>query len=93
MTGRAPDGCCLDAEGAIWVASPTTRDFVRVREGGEVLDRIEVDRMAIACTLGGADGRSLFLLTSTTTKYDEARKARSAQIQEHRVEVPGGNSP
>ena len=49
--------------------------------------------MAIACTLGGADGRSLFLLTSTTTKYDEARKARSAQIQEHRVEVPGGNSP
>jgi len=93
MTGRAPDGCCLDAEGAIWVASPTTRDFVRVREGGEVLDRIEVDRMAIACALGGADGRSLFLLTSATTKYDEARKARSAQIQEHRVEVPGGNSP
>lgn len=93
LTGRAPDGCCLDAEGAIWVASPTTHDFVRVREGGEITDRIEVDRMAIACTLGGADGRSLFLLTSMTTQSAEAREARSARIERHSVEVPSGNSP
>lgn len=93
MTGRAPDGCCLDDEGAVWVASPTTNDFVRVREGGEILDRIEVDRMAIACTLGGPDGRSLFLLTSKTTESAEARRAKSARIEEHRVQVPSGNSP
>jgi sugar lactone lactonase YvrE len=93
LPGRAPDGCCLDAEGAVWVASVLTNEFVRVREGGEILETIGVDRMAIACTLGGEDGRTLFLLTSHTTEGEEARRRRSARIEAHRVEVPSGNSP
>src|ERR1700677_3416662 len=48
-----PDGCCLDVEGAIWVASPTTNDVIRLKEGGEVLERITADQGCFACMLGG----------------------------------------
>ena len=51
--GAFPDGVCLDAEGAIWVASPASREVLRLREGGEVLERIETEQMAIAPMLGG----------------------------------------
>jgi sugar lactone lactonase YvrE len=37
--GMAPDGICLDAEGCVWVASPTERAVVRVREGGVIASR------------------------------------------------------
>jgi sugar lactone lactonase YvrE len=56
-----PDGICLDDEGAVWYADVPNRCCVRVREGGEVLDRVELDRGAFACMLGGADGRTLFI--------------------------------
>jgi len=58
---HAPDGICADAEGAIWVASVPGRHCVRVREGGEVLDTIALDRGCFACMLGGEDGRTLFI--------------------------------
>jgi sugar lactone lactonase YvrE len=35
---------------------------VRVREGGEVLQTIAVDRGCFACMLGGVDGRTLFMV-------------------------------
>jgi len=52
-----PDGICLDAQGAIWLGSPLTSQFLRVRQGGEITDRIGCAQPAIACALGGADGR------------------------------------
>jgi sugar lactone lactonase YvrE len=58
---QAPDGICADADGAIWVASVPGRRCVRVREGGDVLDTVAVDRGCFACMLGGADGRTLFV--------------------------------
>ena len=59
--GYAPDGICADADGAVWVATVPGQRCVRVREGGEVLDTVAVDRGCFACMLGGADGRTLFI--------------------------------
>ena len=57
-----PDGICLDAEGAVWYADVPNKRCVRVREGGEVLRTIDLDRGCFACMLGGVDGRTLFLV-------------------------------
>ena len=62
--GDHTDGICLDAEGAIWYADVGNKRCVRVREGGEVLQTVEVDRGCFACMLGGADGKTLFVLAN-----------------------------
>jgi sugar lactone lactonase YvrE len=58
--GIGPDGICIDAEGAVWTQSGANA-CLRVREGGEVLQRIELDRSPFACMLGGPDRRTLFI--------------------------------
>jgi sugar lactone lactonase YvrE len=64
--GIGPDGICMDAEGAIWTDAGGFGDNVvgRIREGGEVLERVQLDRPCFACMLGGDDGRTLFMLTA-----------------------------
>jgi sugar lactone lactonase YvrE len=58
---HAPDGICADADGALWVATVPGQRCMRVREGGEVLNTVAVDRGCFACMLGGQDGRTLFI--------------------------------
>ncbi len=58
-----PDGICVDREGAVWYADVPNRRCSRVREGGEELDRVELDRGCFACMLGGPDGDTLFVIT------------------------------
>ena len=58
---HAPDGICVDADGAVWVATVPGQCCVRVREGGEVLDTVSLDRGCFACMLGGEDGHTLFI--------------------------------
>jgi len=64
LDNAAPDGICLDAEGAIWYADVPNRHCVRVREGGEVITTVALDRGCFACILGGADGRTLFIVAA-----------------------------
>jgi len=86
--GAVPDGICLDAAGAIWVASPTTNEVVRLVEGGEVTDRIKTDQPAIACTLGGLDGHTLFVLSAPSTDREVCREKRCARIDTLKVNIP-----
>ena len=82
LTGRriwaevehAPDGICSDADGAIWVASVPGQHCVRVREGGEVLSTVPVDRGCFACMLGGEDGRTLFIAAAQWRGMDAAMR-------------------
>ena len=64
LDGGYPDGICLDAQGAVWYADVPNKRCVRVREGGEVLETIDVDRGCFACMLGGEDGRTLFIVAN-----------------------------
>lgn len=87
-----PDGICLDAEGAIWVASPISNCALRVREGGEVVQRIAVEHQAYACMLGGDDRRTLYLCTSAN--HDPAKTGdKTGRIEVARVDVPGAGLP
>lgn len=64
VDGDHPDGICLDAENAVWYSDVGSRHCARVREGGEVLQTVELDCGCFACALGGADGRTLFMLAA-----------------------------
>lgn len=64
LDGFAPDGICLDSEGAVWFADVPNERCVRVRKGGQVLQTVELDRGCFACMLGGPDGRTLFMLAA-----------------------------
>jgi sugar lactone lactonase YvrE len=98
----APDGICIDAEGAIWcgagdVRSRTGRDTdpdgaaVRVREGGQILDRIEFDRPGFSYALGGDDGKTLCIVGQQWRGFDQIDAMiadRTGQVLCIDVEVP-----
>lgn len=90
----APDGICLDAEGAVWVAVFNQDNFIRVLEGGEVTHRVKVvDRFPVACTLGGPDGRTLFGLTYQGSIQDIGKGKAASRIEIAEVDVAAGGSP
>jgi sugar lactone lactonase YvrE len=70
-----PDGICLDAQGAVWYGDVPNKRCVRVREGGEVLQTVELDRGCFACMLGGENGRTLFMVAADMTS-----EARTGQV-------------
>jgi sugar lactone lactonase YvrE len=89
-----PDGICLDADGAAWYADVPNRRCVRVREGGRVLQTIELDRGCFACMLGGADRRTLFLLAAEWHGMDNVDPdARTGQVLTAEAPAPGAGWP
>jgi sugar lactone lactonase YvrE len=105
--GLGPDGICLDSDGAVWVQTADTFTHsgdpdaprgavVRVREGGEVLNRIEHDRAIFATMLGGPDGRTLFLLAAEwrgVEKVQDALAARTGQVLIAKAPAPATGWP
>lgn len=93
LPGEMPDGLCLDAEGAVWIASH--HQVLRVREGGEVTDVVDMgSTRATACMLGGADGRTLLVTASDTHDRAQIRaNGPSGALFTVRVPVAGAGLP
>lgn len=89
---HAPDGICLDADGAAWYATVPGRCCVRVAEGGEILDRVDADRGCFACMLGGDDGRTLYVVAAEWGGVD-AIGGRTGQVLTYRVAVAHDGRP
>jgi sugar lactone lactonase YvrE len=83
--GVAPDGICLDAEGAVWVADARRPRCIRFAEGGEVLMEVATEQNCYACMLGGDDGRTLFMLTAHDSHSAQASATRTGKILTTRV--------
>lgn len=89
-----PDGICLDAEGAVWVADVVRRRLIRVAEGGRILEELETnDLCAFACMLGGEDGRTLFACVAPTFDETEAAANHRSRILMTKVAVPHAGLP
>jgi sugar lactone lactonase YvrE len=89
-----PDGICIDAENAVWYADVPNRRCVRVREGGEVLATINLDRGCFACMLGGADRRTLAMVaTEWRGPAGIADGKRTSQVLTVPAPAPGAGWP
>ncbi|MCP2321533.1 sugar lactone lactonase YvrE [Hamadaea flava] len=91
----APDGICVDAENAVWYADVPNRRCVRVAEGGEVRQTIELDRGGFACVLGGTAGTTLFVTAAGWQGMTATELVRpgSGQVLAAEVAVPGAGWP
>ncbi len=89
----APDGICLDAEGAVWYADVPHQHCVRVAEGGRVLETVKLDRGAFACMLGGGDGRSLFIAAAEWGGEPPTRSLPTGQVVMVPVTSPHAGRP
>jgi sugar lactone lactonase YvrE len=95
--GELPDGMCLDAEGAAWVALPISGRVLRVADGGEVLAQATVPQMeagsSTACVLGGEDRRTLYIACGFEVfDFVKSREGGQGSIWTARVDVPGGST-
>ncbi|MWA04833.1 gluconolactonase [Actinomadura sp. LD22] len=92
-----PDGMCLDAEGAVWVADAGGCRVLRVAEGGEVLREVKVstgDRGVFACMLGGPDGDTLYICSSLPMhRHAEAEVSRNGSLLSLRAPAPRAGLP
>jgi sugar lactone lactonase YvrE len=92
--GAFPDGICLDAEHAVWYADVPAKRCVRVREGGQIVHIVDLDRGCFACTLGGRDRRTLFLMGAEYPPTSWGPDApRTGQVLTIQAPAPGAGWP
>jgi sugar lactone lactonase YvrE len=91
-----PDGICIDAEKTVWYSDVPNKRCVRVREGGEVLQTITLDRGCFACILGGVNKRTLFMIATEWRGMEnivEVAQARTGQVLSTEVCVASAGWP
>ncbi len=89
-----PDGICIDADNAVWYADVPNKRCVRVREGGEVLQTVNVDRGCFACMLGGMDKKMLFIMAAEWHGFEKMMDGMgTGQVLTMRVPAPGVGWP
>jgi sugar lactone lactonase YvrE len=94
LPGDHPDGICLDADGAVWYGDVGNKHCVRVGEGGEVFETVELDRGCFACMLGGADRRTLFIVATEWRGPEQAADgSRTGQVLTIEAPAPGVGWP
>jgi sugar lactone lactonase YvrE len=93
LEGAVPDGICLDAEGAVWIACPISSRCLRIAGGGKVLDEVTIDQGSFACMLGGPDRSTLFVCTAGDHDPTGLRHTTTGRIEAVEVDVPGAGYP
>jgi sugar lactone lactonase YvrE len=89
-----PDGMCLDAEGAVWVAEVLGNRLLRVRDGGEITDTLTFDGdVPVACVLGGEDRRTLLVCVVASINHHVFWAGRTSRVEAIEVPVPGAGRP
>ncbi len=91
--GDHPDGICIDADGAVWYADVGNRHCVRVREGGEVLDTVELDRGAFACILSRGDQQPQLYVVCQEWGGPEPPSEPTGRIVAFPAPAPGAGKP
>lgn len=89
------DGCCLDAEGHLWIADAMGARCIRVAPDGEIVDEVQApDELGIfACMLGGEDGRTLLLCCAPDSAAKRRAATREATLATCEVDVPHAGLP
>jgi sugar lactone lactonase YvrE len=91
-----PDGICIDGENAVWYTDVPNKRCVRVRQGGEILQTVSIDRGCFACMLGGEDKKTLFIVATEWRGMDKAAEvaqARTGQVLTIEAPAPGAGWP
>lgn len=87
-----PDGMCLDAEGCLWVACAKSHGAYRVREGGEIIEKVEVGEQTVfAPALGGEDGKTLYLCCAAPIMTLDHAASHEATLRVCQVDVPAAS--
>ena len=88
-----PDGICLDTDGCIWSALPRSKECIRLREGGEITHRIELEQGAFACMLGGPGGDTLYVMTAASSDPERCRAQATGRIEAFAAPSPRAGMP